>query len=176
MKKKIILSILVLMLVLLTGCNSDVKKEDKTNNSNTKQEEKSSVPEAKVDDLVIKFNMSSSFQKMKYRFPEKAMTSSLGTYTIMDYMNGSEFIFRIGMYFFDNKSVEQTMTDASIESVGTKTINGITWNAYEGDTKDGKKTKNFAYYYDGGTYTVTFIYDKNISDVITTFMNNISFE
>lgn len=181
MKKKILLIgticvILISVLLCLTGCGNSKTSDTVIENKNSVEEKKKETLEVNVEDLTISLNSSSSLNNMLYKFPTKATTSSLGTYTIMDYMNGSEFIFRVAMCYFTNKSINQAMEGSSAISKGTKTINGKDWNLYEGKTQDGKKLINYAYLYNKDTYTITFIFDKDISDFIDLFMNNVEFK
>ena len=181
MEKKKILAILIILiltigLLTLTGC-ADSKYDDSSNTNKASSEEKKKESlEANVDDLTISLNYSGSFNGISYKYPSKATTSNIGTYSIMDYMNGSEFIFRVAMYYFENKTLNQAMEGSSTTSKGTKIINGKEWNVYEGKSQDGKNLINYAYQHNSDTYTIIFIYDKDISNFIDVFMNTVNFK
>ena len=171
MKKRVILCFVILLFI--AGCT---KGNVSVSESVSEIKEDTSKIEAKVDDLVIDLNYTGSFNGIKYKYPSEAMTSNVGTYSIIDYMNNGEFIFRIAMYRFENKSLDQTMSSSSIESKVIKNINNRSWSVYNDVQEDGKKMINYAYEYNGSTYTITFIYDKDINNFIDVFMNNVEFD
>lgn len=170
MKKRMWLGIcLVIILFSIVGCGSTPS----TNGGNTNKN-KSDI-KTTVEDLDIILDMNGSFNGMKYKYPANIMASNLGTYVIMDYMNGPEFIFRIGMYFFENKNLDKVMETSKLTDSYLTNINGKTWHVYNGIGDDDKKVTNYAYQYNDDTYTITFIYDKDISSFMNVFMNTVQF-
>ncbi len=175
MRRKILFSLLVIIaLFTITGCGNN-EMNNNTNNQKETENKKSDKLEVKVNDLNIEFDDTGSFKGISYKYPTKAITSNVGTYSIIDYMNKDEFIFRIAFYFFENKTLDQVMSNNSIPSIGTKTINNKTWNVYEGIENDRNVT-NYVYEQNDGTYTITFVYDKDIHELINLFMNNVTFD
>lgn len=170
MKMKFIFGIcLIIMLISITGCGNTP-----SNNKNNGNANKTDI-ETKVEELDIKLNTTGSFNGIKFKYPSNIMYSHLGTYCIMDYMNGSEFIFRIGMYFFENKNLDKVMETSKVTFSSLTNINGKTWHVYSGTNDDGKKMTNYAYQHNDDTYTITFIYDKDISNFMNAFMNTVEF-
>lgn len=171
MKKKIVLCILVMVMFITIGC-SKKNDNDKTNNETNQN----SILEVNIDGLTIKLDSKKEFYDMTFNYPLKAQAMTLGTYFMADYMNGSEFIFRLGTYYFENKTIEQAMSGSTVSDKGTTIINGREWHVYDDVTQDGKKMINYAYQPNNNTYTITFIYDKNIDNLISLFMNKVDFK
>lgn len=170
MKKKYLVIILLISIITLVGCGSKENKE-KDNNSNSEK----TTDTIKVDNVEVKLDLSNTFNKMIYKYPSNALSSNVGVYTIMDYMNGQEFIFRIAMYYFSRKTIGQVMENSSLSSVDALTYNNATWNVYEGIQDDGKKVINYVTEYNGDAYTITFISDKDLKELAKEFMNNVKF-
>lgn len=171
MKKKIILSLLVVVTVFtLIGCG-------KSGNSENKEESNDKISTSvKVEDLKVELDMKGSFNGITYKYPSSALTSNVGTYSIMDYMDGQDFVFRVAMYYFSGKTIEQVMQNTTLSSLDAIQFNSETWNVYEGVQTDGKKIINYVTEHNGDAYTITFISDKTIDELATVFMKNVSFK
>lgn len=165
MKRKILIS-LILSILLITGCGNST-------NDNKNEGQVQDKLEAKVENLTISLDSTGSFNDISYKYPSKATTGNVGLYNIMDYMNDKELVFRVVMYYFENKSLDDAMT---ITSNKTKTINGIEWHIYDDKTEDGKDLTTYAYYNNKGTYSIGFIHDKDINNFIDVFMNTVKFK
>ena len=169
MKKKYLIIALLISVFTLAGCGS---KESK----NEEQSTDKGNSEIKVDGINIEFDLSGSFNGMSYKYPSKALSSNVGTYSIMDYMDGQDFIFRVAMYYFSGKTIGQVMENSSLSRVDALPFNNATWNVYEGVQDDGKKVINYVTENNGDAYTITFISDKNIKELANEFMKNVSFK
>ena len=163
--KKLLVSLLVLFII--TGCS---KNED-----NKPKESNNEIIEVKVDNNKIQLKSTGSFNGITFKYPIEATTMNVGTYYLMDYLDNGNFIFRIAMYYFENKSLDKTMENTTANYKGTKSINNKVWHIYEGKTEDNKNMLNYAYEHNTGTYTITFIFDKSLDDFINVFMNNVRF-
>lgn len=176
MKKKILLVLLLIVgIFTITGCGSNETENNNRNNTNSNSQKTNDKLEAKVNDLVIELNYTGTLSNMFYKYPSKAVDSSVGTYSIMDYMNNGEFVFRILVAKFDNTAIDTAMNSSITKKTGTKNINNIEWNIYEGIQEDGKKTIAYACSNDSDVYSVTFVFDDNVDDLINLFMNNVKF-
>ena len=164
-------SLLIVGVFTITGCGN---KEN--NNTNSTNQTTKDTLEVKVNDLTIELNYTGTLADISYKYPSKAVNSTIGTYSIMDYMNNGEFVFRILVAKFDNTSVADAMKSKNIKNVGNKNLNDITWNIYEGIQDDGKKTIVYACQHDRDVYSITFVFDNNIDDLINLFMNNVKFK
>ena len=169
MKKKLLIGLLVMIgLFTLTGCGV---KTNNNSNSASKKEEKSGL---KVGKVSVDLNMSGSFHDISYKYPEKAQTSNVGTYSIMDLMNGEDLVVRIAMYYFENKTLGEAQPGEGLSSVDAIEYNNNVWNVYEG-TKDGKKVMNYATQEGSDTYTITFISNDDLSSFSNEFMKKVIF-
>ena len=168
MKKIIKIIMLVLIFSMFIGCE---KKED-----NKELDNKKNVIEIEVDGITIKLDYKREFKDMSFIIPSSSQTMTVGTYFFCDYMNGEDFIFRIATYYFENKTVEETMEGSSESSLGTKTINGREWHIYKDVSQNGENILNYVYQNNNDTYTITFIYVKDLNDFIDTFMKLVDFK
>lgn len=162
--KKVLLCLLVLFMI--TGCSSNGDKPNE-------EVKKNNAIQAKVGDLAIELKSSETFKGISFKYPTSAQTMNVGTYYLMDYLDDGNFVFRIAMYYFENKALDKAMENASAVNEGTKTINGNVWHIYSGKTDDGKNMLNYALEVNKSTYTITFIFDDNLDNFIEVFMNNV---
>ena len=172
MKKKILLGLLVLVgLFMITGCGN------KTNNINhniSETNEKENQSSLKVGDVLVDLNKSGSFHDISYKYPENAMASNVGTFAIMDLMNGEDLVVRIAMYFYENKAMGEVNAGEGLYSVDAIEYNNNVWNVYEG-TKDGKKVMNYITQEGDDSYTITFLSNDDISEFSDAFMKTVIF-
>ena len=195
MKKKLLLSIFVLLIVFtITGCGSN----NKSNNSGNKNSK-----EYTIDGVSIKLDSSDTRSKMKY-ITSKSFDSRNGSSTSTYYLyydknkdkyDVSNVVFSYSvtadiMQTESNieKDINKLSTNSSLKNITRekKTINDITWeyvsldNYYE--TGSDNHFNNHSYYYekyDGKyytTYIVSFNKTDNIKELENDIMNSITFE
>ena len=157
--KKIILSIfLVLTLFMITGC----RKKNEINNNNENK--------LIISDYDLTLNKESSFSKIKFKYPDKAIISNPITSMIIDYKKegSDENLFRIVMGDMYGTNIDDSMEGFNKE--GTLVINDIEWTVY---SKDGKK--HYGINIDYSNIVISFIYeDSNLSKFEQKFMENIT--
>ena len=168
MKKKLLGIFVILGLLIVTGCGSKT-------NSTTGSNEKTIDNNLKIGNVSVDLNRSGSFHDISYKYPENAMASNVGTFAIMDLMNGDNLVVRIAMYFFENKSIGEVNPGSGLSSVDAIEYNNNTWNIYKG-VKDGKKVLNYATQEGSDSYTITFISDEDTTEFSNEFMKNVIFK
>lgn len=161
--------LLILLLFTITGCGQV------SNNKTAVEGNRQKEVVAQIDHLEVKLNSNGAFKRLTFKYPHDATTMNVGTYYMMDYLDNGNFVFRIAMYCFENRTLDETMKDTTSTFKGTKTINDRIWHIYEGKTNDNKNLLNYAYQYNNDTYTITFIFDNNLDEFINVFMNNVRF-
>lgn len=170
MKKKIVLSLLlVVSLFVFTGCGK-VNNEEANSNK-----EKNQVIEDNKDKLVINgydlsLNENNTFSKIKFKYPHDAIISNPITSFIIDYKktDSDESVVRVVMGDMYGTNIDNSMEGFTKE--GTKTINGIEWSIY---TKDGKRSYGFNINY--SNIVIGFIYnDPDMSKFEEEFMKNVT--
>ena len=172
MKKKILLGILVLLVLFaVTGCGN--KTEEITDDSG-KTNEKVETSNLKVGNVSVDLSSSGSFHAISYKYPKDATTGNVGTFAIMDLMNGENLVVRIAMYYFENKSMGEVNAGEGLSRVDAIEYNNNTWNVYEGK-KDGKNVMNYVTQEGDDSYTITFLSDEDISKFSNEFMKTVVF-
>ncbi|MBR2743977.1 MAG: hypothetical protein IKE01_01595 [Clostridia bacterium] len=172
MKRRILLVFLIIAgLIVLTGCGNKISS---TTNSSNRGNEKEIVSSMKIGNIDLDLNRSGSFNAISYKYPENAMASNVGTYSVMDVMNGEELVVRIAMYFYENKTMGDVNAGAGLSSVDAIEYNNNVWNVYEG-TKDGKKVINYVTQEGDDSYTITFISDNDTTNFSNEFMKTVKF-
>lgn len=195
MKKKILLSILmIVMIFIITGCGSNNKTSNSTGNSSK---------EYSINGIIIKLDSDDSMSKMKYKTSssfDRRAGSSTTTYNLYSDNNKDKYD-ASNLAFSLSVTADIMQTESNIEydinklnnnsslkniSREKKEINGITWeyvsldNYYE--TGADNHFKNHSYYfetYDGKyytTYIVSFNKADNIEDLENDILNSITFE
>ena len=167
MKKKLLLIMVIVCLFAVTACTN-------SKNETNEKEEKQEKSILKIGNVAVDLNRSGSFRGISYKYPENAMASTVGTFAIMDLMNGEDLVVRIAMYFFENKTIVEVNAGSGLSSVDAIEYNNNTWNVYEG-TKDGKKVMNYATQEGDDSYTITFLSDYDISEFSDAFMKTVVF-
>ena len=168
MKKKLFLVLVIL--IMLTGCR---KKEE--NVQPNPDDVMSDVLNVKVEKYNISLDTTGSFNAMTFKYPGKSTYSNLGTYCIMDYMDGSDLVVRIAITYFENKILDNAMQSNSVKLKDVKKINGKEWNVYEGKSQDNKDMIVYAHQRENDSYTITFMSDKDINSFKDSFMNTVFF-
>ena len=110
MKKKLLTLLVLAALFNITGCKNNETAESNTPSINETTESSGII----VGSNQIELNAPGTFNEMSYYYPKESVTSSLGTYNIIDYMDGELFVFRIAIARFENKSVEEAMEAAAV--------------------------------------------------------------
>lgn len=170
MKSKLLSGLLlVVALFMITGC--DNKPNNTNGNTNTEKKDTSSL---KIGTVSVDLNRSGSFHDTSYKYPENAMASNVGTFAIMDLMNGEDLVVRIALYFFENKTIGEVNPGSGLSSVDAIEYNNNTWNVYEG-IKDGKKLINYATQEGDDSYTITFISNDDAFEFSDAFMKTVEF-
>lgn len=173
MKKKFLLGLLVIVtLFTITGCGTNEVNEPKQNGS---KNDVSSMEKLKVGNVEVELNMSGSFNDITYKYPQSALTSNVGTYSIIDYMDNNIFVFRIAMSLYDGKTIDEVMKGSSLSNVEALKFNDNTWNIFKGKQEDGKNILNFVTRENNDSYSIAFISDEDISDFANEFMKNVRF-
>lgn len=171
MKKKIILFLFLLStLFVITGCGGSESGENTNGNNSSKGNEI-----VKVGKYDVKINKLGSFVEMKYKYPDSALASNAGTYNTIDYMDKKDFVFRIGMYFFEGKTVEETMKETTLTSLEKITYGEYTWNVYQGKQDDEKNVLSYITQVGSNSYTISFISDYDMKNFADTFMKSVKF-
>ena len=193
MKKKILLSLITLVIVfIITGCGEN----NKDNNSSEKH-----MKEYNINGISIKLDSEDSISKMKYKISKsfnRRVGSSTTVYNLYydenkDKYDISNIVFSLSITADIMQSASALENDinklnnnSSLKNISReqKTINGITWQYVSLDNyyETGNYFKNHSYYYetfDGKyytTYTISFNKAENIEDLENDFLNSIVFE
>lgn len=172
MKKKILICLLaIIALFTLTGCKNNKKTETKKDKELPIMEN----VEAKVGRYTITLDKTASFNGISFKYPSNAVSSNVGTYSIIDYMDGNNLVVRVATYFFDMKKPYEVMADSSLTETSTMSVNDKEWTVYEG-VQDDKQVTTLVLYYNNSTYTITFLSDYNITEFMNTFIASIEYD
>ena len=170
MKRKILLGLLVLVgLFMITGCGT---KTNVIKGNRSNEEVKTS--NLKIGNVSVDLNRLASFHDISYKYPENATYGNMGTFAIMDLMDGEKLAVRIAMYFYENKAMGAINAGAGLSSVDVIRYNNNTWNVYKG-VKDGKQVMNYATQEGDNSYTITFLSDYDIEEFSDVFMKTVIF-
>ena len=137
MKKKILLSLLFVMMLFVTGCGNRSSNSSSKSNSNT----------FKIKDTSFVFNQDSEFYDFKYK-NSKELTIDDSKYSRhLEYKNSDiydgRFVYRLSLSYTDESNLEKFLD--GYESKKVK-INGITWQkAIVKSKTDNKDTKAVVY-------------------------------
>ena len=146
MKRKILISILLVIALFITvGCESKSKNQTTENNTNTSSKNNSNT--FKIKDVSFVFDQDSEFHDFKYK-NSKELTLDESKYSLhLEYANkdiyDGRFVYRISLAYSDETNLEKFFD--GYESKKVK-INGITWHkATIKNTTDNKETKAIVY-------------------------------
>ena len=167
MKKILICLMLVLSLFIVAGCEKEDVEENK------QQEE---VKEIKVQGFDLTLKSKRTFQEMEFMVPENTNVNSLGTMSILTYVedsNTDKLLFKIGLGKIEGKTVAEGMTGKTFEKIEDKKIGDLTWEVY---LTDGKNY-SYGYNYKNDSFLITFIYDNDeLKEFEEAFVSNVSFK
>lgn len=182
MKKKILLSLLVVAgLFAITGCGNS----SNNSNTNSNNKENNKYDTVKIYDKTIQLNSKEKIQKMSFMTNEKDLiyrtsgtNAAYVTYEddshpddiIVDY---GVTVVNVSMRYFEGKTIETVMSQAPYQRTAKK-VGDIEYQYFE-YTDNGIKGYCYSYEYDGSTYTITFEAKIDISSLVETFMKNVSF-
>ena len=163
--KKIILCLLtVITLFVITGSFNRVEG----NKGNELIEDTSD--KLIIDGYDLTLNEDSSFSKIKFKYPHKAIISNPITSLIIDYKKeaSDESLVRVIMGEMYGTNIDDSMNGFTKE--GVKTINGIDWSIY---SANGRRSYGININY--SNIVIGFIYDdESLSKFEEEFMNNVS--
>lgn len=167
--KKIVLSLMVMVMVFaLTGC-FEKKGNEKTNNDKPKEVEKN----IKVGDYAFALDKEDNNKNLYYKY---SSDFNIGGYNNMSFLNYGEEgnqLFDIRIIYFENQNLDDMMKeviDSGTEIFG-ETISDIAWKVF---TQNGVKT--YMTINDDDVYSITFKSSTNIDNLEKEFMNNIVFK
>ena len=146
MKKFVFSLLVILMLFSITGCKSENKTEDTSNEI---------VREFKVRNVTFRFDKDGSFEDFSYKYSSKlrldgSQKTVYLTYENDDIVNG-KFVFRIALFSKEDTNIKTLFSDSKYNNYTTKKINNINWNIYVSDV-DNVKTLIFATERNGKVY------------------------
>jgi len=161
MNKKLLLILLIITcLFTITAC----KKEDIA----SKEEENKGEEKLLINGNDFTLTKSDTFENIRYRFPDNTVVSSLGTYTILIVNNSSnEELAKVAITKFNYKTPEEAVEGTLKDTI---MFNGDEWVLFD---TDGSNT--YAHQDGHDTYTITFIYNDDLSRFEKEFMNSINF-
>lgn len=169
MKKKVLTSVLAIMLITilltLTGCGA----KDNSSKSD-KSEKESTVPEFTIGDTTFKFDQDAVFNDLKYKKAEGLESSDSTMATYMVYKNtdvyDGNFVFRIVLMYQEGKTLDESMSDFERENNEKKTVNGIEWTVFD-ESAQGTRVIIYATEIDNKVYAIyTQAYTEANVDVI----------
>ncbi len=172
MKRIITAALAALLAFALCACSSEGKtKPDETKGTET------GVP-AQFNGETIYLNYERDFVDMRYLENVGGEMRSNTVFNLRDitYSQNGDVTLKITMYCFENKPMEEAMEGAG--NMVDKTINGLTFKYFENEVEftDGKMPgHNYAYTFNGSTYTISFISQYDMTAFEEAFMNNVSF-
>ena len=180
MNKKIlflisILLLLVLSLIVLTGCEN---KQD--NPTGTGSSEKSEAP---VSQKESEFKNEKNIKNLSYKYPDNAeFTTETETQAVLEFKEDDKKLFSTIISYRSNSTTTDYYKSrgASETDITSKEINGKKWSLFT-YSDDKTYSQCYAYQYDDNNiYIISFPMDANnkvdINDFIEEFMNNISFK
>ena len=98
---------------------------------------------------------------------------TMGSVRAIDYDNGGA-MFQILMVYYENKSLEEVLA-ASGATLTDKTVNGLTYKYFDFD-RDDVPGHTYVYEFEGTTYTISFISDRDTASLEAGFMGAVRFE
>ncbi len=169
MKKKILLSMLVILLLTLTGCGSTSDKNEE------KKVDKSVV---EVNGIKLNINKEKEFKGIKYTITDDLSEANFDQY--VQYYLYQDFgpnllFFRI--FYYENKNHSYIKNDLAIDNNLTEK-QGKTDNV-EYTFIDGNRTDGTIHFYiidkDNASYVINFISQYDIKDFESIVLNSIRF-
>ena len=164
--RKFILGIILIMLLSITGCNKDIKKENDTKN----------------DDVIVNigdetFKLKSKRVLKNIQYLENYVdfkTDAIGNMRTMSYMEGEEYLFEVRVMYDEKNSLEETKKKVNHEEK-KKVINDIEYSYYDYKNSTDNIVHLYLYNYKNITYSIMFIFKNDLPEFEKTFMDNVKF-
>ena len=172
MKKKVFISLLLVILIAASVICVFLFYKDKGNDNKNEEEETETI----VDDQTVKLDLTKSLKDISFNYPSEGKVLSGNDYFIVDYKIDKKIAFRTGIYYYENKTIDEVMSEKKAESKENKTINNIEWRIY-GVTSltSGRELLYYNYQKDNVVYSILFSFENNDVEYIKTFMNLVKF-
>ena len=178
MKRKILLSILVVLtLFIITGCGSS-NGSNSSNNSSSKKVSNT----FKIKDISLVFDQDSEFHDFKYKNAKGIEPDESKQAVLLDYINkelyDGRFAFRVGLMFTSETTLKEFLAKYQTTKV---TINGINWDRIKVNNKtDNKDTTSVIYSTEknGTVYVVTSLVfneaNVDVEELSSIFINGVT--
>ena len=167
MKKYLVLFIIIG--VIVTGCNDDDAKKTSGNKKDDV------IQKVNIDGEEIKLSYENNFQRMYYKENVVSFTSNtMSQQRVIAYSKGGITFFQIHIVYFKDKSIEEVMKETKYERTKKK-INDLEYEYFEYPV-NGRTGHTYVYNYEGTTYTINFVFEKDNPDFENIFMNNVYFK
>ena len=175
MKKKIVLSIIILMLLFnFTGCNNKTKELEKTK-TKIKEVDESLV---KVNEVELHINKEKEFKGIKYTITDDLKEANYNQY-VQYYLyqdSGPNLLF-FRIFFYENKAHDDIKKDLAIDS------NLVEESGKTDNIKyifiDTKRTDGTIHYYiidkNNTSYVINFVSQYDIKEFEEKVLNSIKF-
>lgn len=157
--------LLLFLCLLFVGC------KDNLTTISTDIEENEVV----VNGEKVKLSYETNFYEMHYKENVAKFTSNtMGQQRIISYRVKDETMMEIHIVRFPNKSVEEVMKNTEYQIIN-KRMNDLSYQYFEYQVNE-QHGHTYVYNYQGNTYTINFIFSKNINSLEKLFMNNVTFK
>ena len=164
--RKFILGIILIMLLSITGCNKDIKKENDTKN----------------DDVIVNigdetFKLKSKRVLKNIQYLENYVdfkTDAIGNMRTMSYMKGEEYLFEVRVMYDEKNSLEETKKKVNHEEK-KKVIGDIEYSYYDYKNSTDNIVHLYLHNYKNITYSIMFIFKNDLPEFEKTFMDNVEF-
>lgn len=177
MKKKVFLvSILIILLVFLTGCGSKNEEVKENENQTTPVVDETLV---KINNLEFHLNKETSFKDVKYKIPEDFKEAVYDQYVQYNYYQEDQtnlLFFRI--FYYDGQGFDAAIKDLGLDSNITLTdgrTNNVEYKYYASPRDDGGTIHFYFIDKDGSTYTLNFVSKYDIKDFEEKVLNSVNF-
>lgn len=171
MKRLLVCLLATIAIFGLTGCKDNKKVPEQKKGS----AEVLKHVTTKIGNYEITFDKEAGFHGMNYKYSSAATYGNIDAYTIIDQLDGSNLVYRIAMYYFEDMPEYEVMRDTTLTKAGEVKSNEEKWTIYKGK-EDDQDVTTLTNYYNGSTYIITFISDYDIDDFMSVFLSTISFE
>ena len=173
MKKRITLVLLIIILFLITGCETSIPD----NNDSSKKE----GIVAKINDEEISLDYERDFNNLYYKENVVSLHSdTLGSNRVINYSQNGSVVLSIRMTYIEDMTIEKTKTQLNFETK-TKKIGDLEylygeWTFKDSSTEIEYKAYQYFYEFNNTTYTICFITNEDITDFETKFMSTVYFK
>lgn len=175
MKKRILLSLLVIVtLFVITGCG-------KSNNSNSSNNQNMNNSKDVVTIQGQQFKLKSEQSLNNLHYKENYIdfySDAIGNMRTMSYIKQEKLIFEVRMMYDESRSLSELKAIVETQNGAkeqSKEINGIKYVYYEYKMKDESTVHHYMYVYNGKVYTIGFFLGENYGNIEDVFMNNVFF-